>query len=269
VATSLQARQDEARAKLRLYAVPENAQDRLWKQLDDPYFLRHEPQEIAWHTRVLYYRVDKTDPVGEARLSPAGEGLQVMIYVPTRRSSSPHLQLFRAHQLRHFRGEDLHHEERLCARQLPGSRIRTTAARSTATSSASSSTTLGERLALKSAAAAAQQAAALAPAAPFPDFPEVNIQPDEKGTYWVLSVLAGDRPGLLSRVARVLTAYDVNLHTAKINTLGARAEDVFLVSGAALKDRRRGAAGERAGGAAQNLDESGFGDSGDLRCPDS
>ena len=72
----------------------------------------------------------------------------------------------------------------------------------------------------------------------FPITPEVNIQPDEKGTAWVLSVLAGDRPGLLSRIARVLTAYDVNLHTAKINTLGARAEDVFIVTGAALKDSR-------------------------------
>jgi [protein-PII] uridylyltransferase len=66
----------------------------------------------------------------------------------------------------------------------------------------------------------------------------VNVQPDEKGIYWVLSVIAGDRPGLLSRVARVLTNYDVSLHTAKINTLGARAEDVFLVSGEALKDSK-------------------------------
>ena len=70
----------------------------------------------------------------------------------------------------------------------------------------------------------------------FPISPEVNVQPDEKGIYSVLSMIAGDRPGLLSRVARVLTAYDLSLHTAKINTLGSRAEDVFLVSGAALKD---------------------------------
>ena len=70
----------------------------------------------------------------------------------------------------------------------------------------------------------------------FPISPEVNIQPDDRGVYWVLSIIAGDRPGLLSRVARVLTAYDINLHTAKINTLGARAEDVFLVTGAGLKD---------------------------------
>jgi len=72
----------------------------------------------------------------------------------------------------------------------------------------------------------------------FPISPEVNIQPDERGTSWVLSIIAGDRPGLLSRIARVLTAYDVNLQTAKVNTLGARAEDVFLITGAALKDAK-------------------------------
>ena len=52
----------------------------------------------------------------------------------------------------------------------------------------------------------------------------------------MLSVIVGDRPGVLSRIARVLTVYDVNLHTAKINTLGARAEDVFIIAGAALKN---------------------------------
>ena len=73
----------------------------------------------------------------------------------------------------------------------------------------------------------------------FPISPEVNIQPDDRGAYQVLSVIAGDRPGLLSRIARVLTAYDINLHTAKINTLGARAEDVFLITGSALHDSKR------------------------------
>ena len=72
----------------------------------------------------------------------------------------------------------------------------------------------------------------------FPISPEVNLLPDDKGAYQVLSLIAGDRPGLLSRIARVLTRYDINLHTAKINTLGARAEDVFLVSGPALYDAK-------------------------------
>ncbi|MGA0033135.1 MAG: ACT domain-containing protein, partial [Burkholderiales bacterium] len=52
----------------------------------------------------------------------------------------------------------------------------------------------------------------------------------------MLSIVAGDRPGLLSRISRTLTAFDINLHSARINTLGARAEDTFVVSGETLKN---------------------------------
>jgi [protein-PII] uridylyltransferase len=72
----------------------------------------------------------------------------------------------------------------------------------------------------------------------FPITPEVTITPDERGLYKVLAVIAGDRPGLLSRVARCLVDYQINLHTAKINTLGDRAEDVFLINGEALNDAK-------------------------------
>jgi [protein-PII] uridylyltransferase len=66
----------------------------------------------------------------------------------------------------------------------------------------------------------------------------VNIESDERGEYKVLSIIAGDRPGLLSRIARVLAAYGVGVHTARINTLGARAEDTFLITGTVLADAK-------------------------------
>ena len=50
----------------------------------------------------------------------------------------------------------------------------------------------------------------------------------------VLSLIAGDRPGLLARIALILDQHNIRLHRAKINTLGSRAEDVFWISGAAL-----------------------------------
>ncbi|MBP8266827.1 MAG: ACT domain-containing protein, partial [Zoogloea sp.] len=65
----------------------------------------------------------------------------------------------------------------------------------------------------------------------FPITPEVNIRPDERGQYYIMSVTAADRPGLLFGVARTLADHGINLHTAKIATLGERAEDTFLISG--------------------------------------
>jgi [protein-PII] uridylyltransferase len=72
----------------------------------------------------------------------------------------------------------------------------------------------------------------------FPIPPAVDIRPDERGAYHSLNIVASDRPGLLYRVARQLSDYRLNLYSAKINTLGDRAEDVFLVSGAALGDSK-------------------------------
>ncbi len=46
----------------------------------------------------------------------------------------------------------------------------------------------------------------------------------------VLELTAGDRPGLLCDVGKVLWEERVDLHAAKISTLGERAEDVFYVT---------------------------------------
>jgi [protein-PII] uridylyltransferase len=51
---------------------------------------------------------------------------------------------------------------------------------------------------------------------------------------YVLSLIAGDRPGLLARIAQILDRHDIRLHRAKIDTLGSRAEDVFWISGEML-----------------------------------
>jgi [protein-PII] uridylyltransferase len=98
---------------------------------------------------------------------------------------------------------------------------------------------LGERLGRKSPLPPLPQPRLNRQLRHFPISPEVTIQPDDKGTYQVLSIIAGDRPGLLSRIARVFTRFDISVHTAKINTLGARAEDVFLISGSTLQNARQ------------------------------
>jgi len=238
VATSLQVRQDEARAKLRLYAVPENAQDALWKQLDDAYFLRHEPQEIAWHTRVLYYRSSTPEPVVKARLSPAGEGLQVMIYVPDQRELFARICSFFEHisyDIFEAKIYTTRHGYALDSFQVQDPDNRRPQYRDVINLIEHD---LAEKLRLKPPLPPLTRPRLNRQLRHFPISPEVNLQPDERGTYWVLSIIAGDRPGLLSRIARVLTAYDVSLHTAKVNTLGSRAEDVFLVSGAVLRDAK-------------------------------
>jgi [protein-PII] uridylyltransferase len=72
----------------------------------------------------------------------------------------------------------------------------------------------------------------------FPITPTVDLAPDDRGQFYLLSIAANDRMGLLYSIASVLTRYRINLHTAKIMTLGERVEDVFLVDGAVLNNQR-------------------------------
>jgi [protein-PII] uridylyltransferase len=58
----------------------------------------------------------------------------------------------------------------------------------------------------------------------------VSFATDEKNGRTVIELVAGDRPGLLSEVGKVLRDRQVAIHTAKIVTLGERAEDVFYVT---------------------------------------
>jgi [protein-PII] uridylyltransferase len=234
--SSLQARQEEALAKLRLYAVPANAHEALWSKLDMSYFLRHAPQEVAWHTRLLYYRVNTPRPVVKARLSPAGEGLQVMVYVPDQKLLFARIcSFFESISYDIFEAKiyTTRHGYALDSFQVHDAANRAPQYRD-----------LISYIEYELADRLLQKAPLPPPGKPrlnrqlrhFPISPEVNIQRDDRGVYRVLSVIAGDRPGLLSRIARALNTYDVNLHTAMINTLGSRAEDTFLITGEALND---------------------------------
>lgn len=68
----------------------------------------------------------------------------------------------------------------------------------------------------------------------FPIKPRVDLRADERGQYYLLSISATDRTGLLYAIARVLAHRRVSVHTARINTLGERVEDIFLVDGTRL-----------------------------------
>jgi len=237
--TGMESRQAEARAKLRLYAVPEHAEDKLWKQLETPYFLRHEPPEIAWHTRHLYYRVGTNKPVVKTRLSPAGEGLQVMVYLPDQKELFARICSF---------FETIHYDiiEAKIYTTRDGYALDTFQVHDPDNRDVQYRDIisyieyeLGQRLEHQTPLPPLTNPRLSRQLRHFPISPEVDIQPDERNTYQALSIIAGDRPGLLSRIARVLVKYDINLQTAKINTLGSRAEDVFLITGAALYDAKR------------------------------
>lgn len=233
----LRARQKEALATLRLFGLDANAHEALWKQLDVGYFLRHDASDIAWQTRALVDKVDSERPTVKARLAPIGEGLQVAVYVKDQPDLFARICSYfdrknfsildaKIHTTRHGYALDsflvadenfagsyrdiislIEHE--LCALLVSQEAL---------------PPMVRGRLSRMSRT--------------FPITPTVELRPDERGQFHVLSIAANDRMGLLYAIASVLTRYRLNVHTAKIMTLGERVEDVFLVDGPALANPR-------------------------------
>ncbi|QDX80456.1 [protein-PII] uridylyltransferase [Denitratisoma sp. DHT3] len=227
------ARQEEVRQILRYHGLRPDTEAPFWRHLDGVYFLRHDAEEIAWHTRTLYYRADSAEPVVKARLNPFGEGLQVMVYCRDQPELFARLCGYfsrlgysivdaKIHTTRHGYALDsfvlLDAQEHLPYRDMVA-------------------------LVEHDLVIQLQTLPPLAPPSPgrlsrqvkhFPFTPRVDVRADEKGNRYIMSITAADRPGLLYGIARILGRHGVNLETAKIATLGELVEDTFLLSGPGL-----------------------------------
>jgi [protein-PII] uridylyltransferase len=225
-------RENQAAARqLLVDRVAEADIDRIWAQFSAPYFLRHTPDELAWHTRLLMERdpasteplvaLDPQSVLGttavltyvshrrngfarttavldqlglnivDARITPTDDGFSLDIYHVLEDDNAPITDSDRQNEI---------------AQAL--------------------------RRSLKRPDDAPTAVSRRAPrqARMFNTPTQIAVSVDERNNRSVLELIAGDRPGLLCDVGKVLMQEKVELHAAKIMTVGERAEDVFYVT---------------------------------------
>ncbi|HWH84914.1 MAG TPA: [protein-PII] uridylyltransferase [Burkholderiaceae bacterium] len=238
----VEARKLEARQMLNLAAFAPGVQHALWNTLELSYFARHDAADIAWHTRALIDRVESRTPVVQARVSPLGEGLQVLVYAPDQPdlfaricgyfdSAGFNILDAKVHTTRKGyaldtfqvnspnlepEAHDLHYRDLISYVE----------------------TQLGLALATSAPLHEPGRGRISRRVRSFPITPRITLRPDERAQRWLLAVSASDRSGLLYSIARVLARHQINLQLAKISTLGERVEDTFLIDGAALQQNR-------------------------------
>lgn len=233
----LNEQQTEAKRILRLYALSEDVQDGLWKQLEVSYFLRQDPSEIAWHTRHLYWRVNAEEPLVKARLSPLGEGMEVLVYTRDEvdlfaricgyfDSRSLSILDAKIHTTNHGYALDSF----LIANSPNEEGLRETLSQIEAE--------LANRLIVKQPLNEPVFGRMSRQSKHFPVKPSVDMRPDDKGNQYILTFTATDRTGLLYSVSRLLAQFKVGVRTAKIMTLGERVEDSLLLYGTSLNSQK-------------------------------
>ena len=215
--------------------IPTFIRDQLWKELNIVYFLRHSPEDIAWHTKETAWTPNLPYPIVRARPVIGGAGIEIMIYCPDQKD------LF-ARVVHYFGLEGLSVLDARIHTTQHGWALDTFLVRDKR--ERKDVDFLISRIQVK-------LAAVISAAKPIPEpktgklsrrsrnFPVpaiVNFEEDEAHKNWVLQITGNDRLGLLFAIAWVLAKNGIAIETAKISTLDERAEDVFLVASPALKD---------------------------------
>jgi [protein-PII] uridylyltransferase len=224
-------RQSLAKDKLSYFGIKPESYHDLWEKLGKQYFLRYEAQEIAWHTRLLMpYKLTK-EVIVRARLSPAGDGIQTMIYTSDRDDLFAHICGFferAGYNIVEARVYTTEHGYALNSFIVLDQNDKSISYRDLLNYFEYE---LTQKLAANKLPQSPVQGRISRQVKHMPISTSASIRVARNTNHHLLEIVANDRPGLLSKLASMFLKHQVQLHNAKINTLGNRAEDTFVISG--------------------------------------
>ncbi len=203
----------------------------LWKDLGEDYFLRHWPDEIAWHTKVILTASQSDLPLVLVREQTRRGGTEIFVYAPdqdhifaatTRTLEQLGLTVLDARIITSARGYTLDTyivleaatNEAICEAKRVEEIITTLKARLTAKEPVSPLVNRRSPRQLKH----------------FYIPTEVSFSDDAANARTIMEVVGTDRPGFLAQVALAMQLCGVRLQNAKIATFGERVEDIFYIT---------------------------------------
>jgi [protein-PII] uridylyltransferase len=224
-------RQTQAEQLLMQAGLARESYRSIWAGFTEEYFLRHRPEEIAWHTRVLaesgspgVITVDVNDVVAPGLTS-------VAVYSPEETRSFAKatavldelgLTIVDARIVPLAKSS----LDTYCVLESDGSTITERRRLDEIRHRLLKALTSGNDHALRVTRRAPRQVRM------FSTPVQITISQDGANPRTIIELVAGDRPGLLFQVAKIFDQHNVALQNAKIMTVGERAEDVFFVTNA-------------------------------------
>ncbi len=224
-------KQDEARAQLARLGYSEDEVTQLWLTLTLDYFLQSTPEEIAWHTAlVLDAGMGVEHPVVEMRAAPRGGATEIFICVRDRDKLFAHSTALLDQLALNVQAARIQTSDSGCAMnsfyvlEEDGSLV--------APGAREEEIVMTLRVGL---AAPESFDPGISRRIPrqlkhFDTPTEIVFDQDEAHRRTELRLRASDRPGLLSRVGQAFAECGVRLNSARVATLGAVAEDTFLIT---------------------------------------
>ena len=220
--------QKEARRLLSNRGVDEQLVNRIWANLGDNYFLRAEPEEVAWHTQAILDVTRDQLPVILMRQGHRGTELFVYTHDQHRLFAAIASSLDRLGltilDARIITTDNDMTLDSFVILEVDG--VSTTSAEREREIRAE----LARQLRDPGMALHLSRRRARRQLRHFSMTPQVHFFLDESNARTMMEVVTSDRPGLLSRIGSALVDSRVSLQNAKIATFGERVEDMFYIT---------------------------------------
>ncbi|OAI15366.1 bifunctional uridylyltransferase/uridylyl-removing protein [Methylomonas koyamae] len=226
----VQENKKEAREELLKLGISKTTIKQSWQHLSDDYFLRYSADEIAWHTIAIAACQESELPLVLLRPQTQRGSAEIFVYtrneallfsictatldqlgltiLDARIITTADQYVLNSFQVLEQSGEainDLYREVHIC-------------------------NALRQGLIAKKVKASKNIHKQSRQARHFPIETSITFLDDPSHKHTIVELVTTDRAGLLSAIGRAFTELDIQLHDAKITTIGSRAEDMFYIT---------------------------------------